>query len=127
MNRFGRYSQRRVGFGGRGLMARINPAIFAKLVFFGLIGGTILMMAAFFWYSKDLPDPNSIQRKEGFSTQILDRTGKTVLFDVYEDENRSFTPLSEIPESLRQATIAIEDKDFYDHSGFSLIGIARGF
>lgn len=106
---------------------KVSSALMAKLFFFGLVGGTLLIVVAFAWYSRDLPDPNAIARKEGFSTQILDRKGETVLFDVYEDENRRFTPINEVPGSLKQATIAIEDKDFYKHEGFSFTGMFRGF
>ncbi len=108
-----------------GVFGRLSMASLAKLVFFGLLGGTVLSTVAFVWYSRDLPDPNSIQRKEGFSTQILDRTGETVLFDVYEDENRTFTPLDQIPAPLKQATISIEDKDFYKHQGFDPLAFLR--
>lgn len=94
-----------------------------------LIGGVsmvVLMIGVFFWYSRDLPDPGNVLRKTGFSSVILDREGEIVLFDVYTDENRKFTPLEEIPEYLRQATIAVEDKDFYNHQGFDLMGMLRG-
>jgi penicillin-binding protein 1C len=101
-------------------------ALLPKLLFFGLIGGTVLAIIMFAWFSRDLPDPNSIRRQEGFATQILDRNGETVLFDIFESENRRFTPLDEIPENLKLATVAIEDKDFYQHEGFSLIGMVRG-
>lgn len=97
----------------------------AKLLFFGLIGGSILAVGAFLWYARDLPNPNSIKRQEGFSTQILDRSGQTILFDIFESKNRQFTPLNEIPETLKQATVAIEDKDFYRHQGFDPLATLR--
>lgn len=43
------------------------------------------------------------------------------------DEDRLFVPLSQIPESLRQALIQTEDRDFYHHEGISLTSIARAF
>ncbi|NCN45317.1 MAG: penicillin-binding protein [Candidatus Pacebacteria bacterium CG10_big_fil_rev_8_21_14_0_10_36_11] len=64
------------------------------------------------------------QKKPLQTTRILDRNGK-VLFRIYEDENRTLVPLSAISPYLIQATIAIEDKDFYHHHGFSLTGIIR--
>lgn len=97
-----------------------------KLIFFGLIGGTILTIGLFLWFSKDLPDPNTIQRQEGFSTQILDRNGQQVLFDIFENKNRQFTSLDQIPENLKHATVAVEDKDFYKHQGFDFLGMIRG-
>lgn len=92
----------------------------------GGVAGLVLMVGMFFWYSRGLPDPENVLRKTGFSSVILDRKGEEVLFDVYTDENRKFTPLEEMPEYLKQATIAVEDKDFYEHQGFDLLGMVRG-
>ena len=50
-----------------------------------------------------------------------------VLYDVYANQNRQPVALNDIPLYLRQATIAIEDKNFYKHGGFDPVGIARGF
>lgn len=76
---------------------------------------------------KDLPSPTQLSSKRQIlSTKILDRHGK-LLYRVYEDENRTLVPLQEVSLYLRQATVAIEDKDFYQHPGFSLEGIIRAF
>lgn len=56
----------------------------------------------------------------------MDRNGK-VLYDVYANQNRTPVVLNDIPLYLRQATIAIEDKNFYEHQGFDPIGMTRGF
>jgi 1A family penicillin-binding protein len=74
---------------------------------------------------KDLPDPHDLTRySPPVTTKILDRNG-TVLFRLYEDENRTIVPLSKISPNIVQATVAIEDKDFYTHKGFSIRGISR--
>lgn len=86
----------------------------------------VFVLAMFLLVARDLPDPNQVQRKTGYSTVILDREGEEVLFDLYTDENRKFTPLDEIPEYLQQATVAVEDKDFYEHQGFDIMGMLRG-
>lgn len=96
-----------------------------KVIFFGLLGATLFVVLIFAWFSRGLPDPTKVQRKSGFSTEILDRTGKVILYDVYTDQDRKFTPLSEIPDYLRKATISIEDKDFYKHQGFDPLAFLR--
>ena len=55
---------------------------------------------------------------------ILDRNEKPV-FDIYSDKNRIPITFSDIPEYLKKATVAIEDKDFYEHQGFDPKGILR--
>jgi len=98
---------------------------FGKWLFFGLLGFTVLVVLVFAWFSRDLPDPTKVQRKTGFSTEILDRTGKVILYDVFTDQDRKFTPLSEVSGFLKQATIAIEDKNFYNHQGFDPLSFFR--
>ncbi|MCJ7740358.1 transglycosylase domain-containing protein [Candidatus Microgenomates bacterium] len=90
----------------------------------GLIGGVIIFFLLFLWYAKDLPSPETVKRKEGFSTVVLDRNNKPV-YDIYTDKNRIAIPFSDIPDFMKKATIAIEDKDFYKHQGFDQKGILR--
>lgn len=87
---------------------------------------TILLALVGTWYlTKDLPSPRLLATRQiPQTTKIYDRGGK-LLFNVYSDQNRTVVPLSEIPESLKLATIAIEDKDFYKHKGFDVYGIIR--
>lgn len=89
---------------------------------------TIFLVLFISWYfTKDLPSPRALEaRQVAQTTKILDRNGN-LLYNIYTDENRTLVPLSEIPENLKQATIAIEDKDFYKHKGFDVYGIIRAF
>ncbi len=57
-------------------------------------------------------------------TTILDRNGK-ILFQGYGAVSRHIIPFNEMPQSLKQATLATEDPDFYQHAGFSYRGTAR--
>lgn len=98
----------------------------AALTFTGVIFGSLTVVGVFAWYSRDLPNPNQVVRREGFSTKIFDRNGQ-LLYDVYGDENRIPISISQVPDHLKQATVAIEDKDFYIHEGFDITGIIRGF
>ena len=98
----------------------------AKLAFLGtilLILGLIIILPIF---ALTLPTPDKVVRREGFSTKILDRNGK-VIYDIYEDERRTPVNIDKIPLHLRQATIAIEDKKFYEHEGYDTLGMVRGF
>jgi 1A family penicillin-binding protein len=90
------------------------------LVSFGAIAGSVLLVVV----AKDLPRPDRIVRREGFATKIYDRNAK-LIYDVFEKQKRTPVQLYEIPEHLRKATIAIEDKDFYFHKGFDPRGYLR--
>ena len=85
--------------------------------------------AAYYYIFKDLPDPRGLQDYGviPLSSRIYDRNGK-LLYEVYNEENRTSVTLSEIPAYVPQATIAIEDANFYKHGGISVIGgILRAF
>jgi len=79
-------------------LGRLN---WGKLIFGSVVGMVVLVIVSVGIYSRDLPDPSQVYRKSGFSSVVLDRTGEEILFDLYEDENRKFTPLEEVPEYLR--------------------------
>jgi len=86
----------------------------------------VCLAGIFVWLSRGLPNPNQlINRQVAQSTKIFDRTGETVLYEIHGDEKRTLINLSEIPEYVKWATISIEDKDFYHHSGFSIWAIFR--
>jgi 1A family penicillin-binding protein len=82
----------------------------------GLVG-YVAVLVAFVWYSKDLPTPNKVVRRDGFSSRIYDRNGELV-YDVYKDAKRVPVVWEDVPDTLKNATVAVEDKDFYKHQGF---------
>ncbi len=90
---------------------------------------TLLFLAfSYFTYDvaiKDLPSPTDLSNKEqNLTTRILDRNGN-LLYRIYEDENRTLIALPNVSQYAKEATIAIEDRDFYKHIGFSFRGIFR--
>jgi 1A family penicillin-binding protein len=96
----------------------------ATVAFFCVLGGVVLVGLLFAWYAKDLPRPDKVQRVEGLSTVVLDRNGETI-YDIFEGQNRIPVLLADIPKSLKDATVAVEDKEFYTHKGLSTSGILR--
>ena len=103
-------------------------SIFTRLAtvgFFLIVGSVLFVGLLFAWYAKDLPRPDKVRRSEGLSTVILDRNGEN-LYDIFEGENRIPVQWEDIPQYLKDATVAIEDKEFYRHQGLSTIGIFRG-
>lgn len=103
-----------------------NLVKLAKFGFFGVIGLFVFMFFVLPFLAFGLPSPDKIVRNEGFSTKILDRNG-AVLYDIYSNQRRTPVDIKEVPLYLRQATIAIEDKNFYKHGGFDPLGMVRGF
>ncbi len=97
----------------------------STLVFFSLIGMIVLIIFSLAIFAKDLPSPNKLTARDAsLSTKIYDRNNK-LLYDIYGDKNRALVNWKDLPPYVKNASIAIEDKDFYKHKGFSLTGIAR--
>ena len=88
----------------------------------GLVSASLLFVS----YIRDLPRPEKFTEKEtAQSTKIYARDGKTLLYEIYGEEKRTVVPLDQISDHLKNAIIASEDADFYNHQGISLKGIAR--
>jgi 1A family penicillin-binding protein len=76
-------------------------------------------------FLQDLPSPNELTlRQIPQTTKIFDKNG-ILLAQIYTTQNRTVIPLSDIPKHLQQATLAIEDKNFYKHPGFDIPSIIR--
>ncbi|MBA3551142.1 penicillin-binding protein, partial [Patescibacteria group bacterium] len=93
----------------------------AGIGFLFAAGGVILWVATL-----KIPDLQSFQDKVlAGSTKLYDKTGEVLLFDLNENARQQVVPFDEISPILKKATIAIEDKDFYEHQGINLTSIVR--
>lgn len=89
-----------------------------------LLGFAICLLTVFlvgvYDFVKNLPSPTNIGKLNfPLSTHIYDNRGR-LLYEIYREQNRTPIKLEELPSYIYQATIAIEDKDFYKHNGISL-------
>ncbi len=86
-------------------------------------------VSAYAYYAQQLPEPGAIRvAEEDFeTTRLYDRTGRVLLYEIIDPlgGDRTWVELAEIPEELRQATIALEDKTFYQNPGYDAEGIVR--
>lgn len=83
---------------------------------------TIIVFVPIFTYvyfAKDLTSTESLMNRNNTGITLLDRNGE-VFFQFYNAQNKKFVPISKIPLIVRQSIVVAEDKDFYEHPGFSL-------
>jgi penicillin-binding protein 1C len=95
---------------------------------FGIIGvGLIFTGAIIIWISTlELPDFKSFtERKIESSTKIYDRTGTILLYDVHQGIKRTVIPYENMGVNIKNATVAIEDSEFYQHKGIRISSIIR--
>lgn len=99
-----------------------------KFVFIIFLVFTFFGTGIFFLWALRLkiPDFESFsQRKMVESTKIYDRSGEIMLYDIHQEIRRTVVPWSEISRNLKNATVAIEDRNFYRHKGVNFSSIIR--
>jgi len=102
---------------------RISWIKLTLLIIGGVLGVVVLM---FVFFALTLPSPEKLlERQVAQSTKIYDREGATVIYEIHGDKKRTLVALDQIPQDVREATVAIEDKNFYQHGGFSVWAILR--
>lgn len=100
-----------------------------KNIIMAIVGlGILITGLMIIWVSTlKLPDFKSFtERKIQSSTKIYDRTGKIVLYDVHQDIKRTVIPYEQMGTNIKNATVAIEDSEFYNHHGIRITSIIRG-
>ncbi|MFA5175455.1 MAG: PBP1A family penicillin-binding protein [Patescibacteria group bacterium] len=110
-------------------IARPNRKWLKKLLTLALAAGAVFFVCAIAvaaFVSRDLPDPNKlIDRQVAQSTKIYDRTGEHLLYEIFQNQKRTMVNLDQVAPMAVKATIAIEDKYFYEHSGIRVSSILR--
>lgn len=95
-----------------------------SLGFLGLIAGVGIIAFAINYYGRDLPDYNQLKKYEpSIVTRIYAGDGN--LLAEYAQEKRIFVPVQKIPDQVKNAFLAAEDQNFYDHNGVDFYAIAR--
>ena len=121
-----------------GLLALRFSIVTLSALVFALLAGVLAVAGSAYgvyaFYAQDLPSADEISQMYDAgsfeTTRLYDRTGETVLYEIISPDidrgRRTWVPLSRIPEHLRNATIAVEDKTFYTNLwGINVEGILR--
>lgn len=96
-----------------------NEKMDKKIVFWAVL------LSFGIWIFWGLPLPfNLASRQLPVSTKLYDRNGK-LIYEIYADKRTTPVALNDIPKYAKEATISVEDKDFYKHYGISFTGTAR--
>lgn len=97
-----------------------------RLIIYALLVLVLGFSFLFIYYGKDLPRPEKFTERQFIqSTKIYDRTGEVLLYDIHGEEKRTYASLEQMPEYLKNAVMAAEDSNFYNHFGIDLKGIIR--
>jgi len=104
-------------------------AIVAVMAIFA--SGVASVVGAYSYFTRDLPDLTQVETaEENFeTTKIYDRTGEILLYEVIDPTggDRTWVTLDQIPDNVINATVAIEDRTYWENPGVNLRGITRAF
>ncbi len=106
--------------------------VFSILLIGLFIGGALTAFGVYKYYTiaASLPSVDNLRKRASHfeTTRILDRNGD-VLYEILDPNagRRTYVPLSKISPYMVAATIATEDKHFYEHPGIDIWAIARAF
>jgi len=90
-----------------------------RVTFLSVIIGVSLWL---FW---GIPLPTKLTTQQvPVSTKLYDRNGK-LIYEIYAEKRSTPVEIDSLPDYIWQATLAIEDKDFYKHYGVSFTGVVR--
>lgn len=111
---------------GRSWTAIWNRLQKSRSMQLGLASLVLAILFILVYLYKQLPSPSNLTSNENFpvSTQIFDRNGQ-LLYEIYGNENRIPIKISDLPDYVMEATVAIEDKNFYRHHGLDFRGLLR--
>ncbi len=116
----------------RGLRKAIHWAKNNRKQFFILVGvGAFLFFVGipvftYAYFARDLGSKESIITRNEEGVTLLDRKNQP-FYTFYDAKKREYVPLDQISKNLQKAVIAAEDRDFFEHPGFSFRGIVRAF
>ena len=122
-----RREQRRAHRRQRPLWLRLLLATLQLMLILSLVV-VIAGVAAYRHYSQDLPSVELLGSHRPFeTTRLYARDGTTVLYEIFDPQvgQRTVIPFEDLPNHLKQATIAIEDANFYTNPGVNITSIAR--
>jgi penicillin-binding protein 1C len=101
-----------------------NPRLLLAVVLLATLALFVTSALTYVVFAQSLASPEAIINRKNSGLIFYDRNGQ----EFYRSDGARDTkiiPLSQIPVSLQHATVAIEDKDFYKHGGFSFQSIIR--
>ena len=120
------FSPKKFSAGARKFNFNFNWKKIGKYISYMALAGFLFVAGVCLYFYKDLPSPDNLNNRViAESTKIYDRTGTHILYDVHGEEKRTQIPYSEMPETVRYATISLEDQSFYSNHGIEIKSMLR--
>ncbi len=100
--------------------------LFVVVLLLALIAGLAVAAGAIYALTRNLPSLEDLRRRpNAVNTVLYDSTGKHVIAELHGAENRVLVTSSQIPDVMKEATVAVEDERFYEHHGIDFRSLIR--
>jgi penicillin-binding protein 1C len=96
-----------------------------------VIGGPILAfliilpLATYLFFARDIADQDRLMNRNNTGIVLYANDGKTTIYSSGRAVHRDLVKLDQVSPVMKNALIASEDKDFYKHSGISILSTLR--
>lgn len=97
-----------------------------RLLYFGtpILAFLILIpVFTYLYFARDISDQERLMNRNNTGVVLYANDGKTEIFSLGKAKHRSLIKLDQISDNTEKALIASEDKNFYEHGGFSIFSI----
>jgi 1A family penicillin-binding protein len=81
-------------------------------------------LLTYMYYANDISDQERLMNRNNTGVALLDKNNE-VFYSIGRAKPHELTPLDQISDTTKKALLASEDKDFYNHAGFSVISIMK--
>ena len=104
-------------------MFKTLSSLISTFFFFAVIA-VVVVISSLWKYAGELPDYHQLEKYEPpVTTRLFAGDGQLLM--EYATEKRLFVPVDKMPDLVKNAFIAAEDKKFYSHGGIDYVGIVR--
>lgn len=104
-----------------GLSRKKKIAVIAVPILAFLI---LVPLFTYIYYANDISDQERLMNRNNTGVALLDKNGE-VFYSIGRAKPHELLPLDQISDTTKKALLASEDKDFYNHSGFSIVSIIK--
>jgi penicillin-binding protein 1A len=84
----------------------------------------ITPLFTYLYYANDISDQERLMNRNNTGIVLLDKNDEA-FYSIGRAKPRELLPLDQISDTTKEALLASEDKDFYKHSGFSVMSILK--
>ncbi|HUD21162.1 MAG TPA: transglycosylase domain-containing protein, partial [Candidatus Saccharimonadales bacterium] len=104
---------------------RLTWKLAGRIALWGLGALVLITILTFAWFAKDLPSLGSLKNlTSDASTRLYDRN-MNELYTISGEKKRIVVDSNQIPDNVKEATVALEDKNFYHEPGVDYKGVIR--